>query len=101
MPRKNRPHTPDGRYLVSRAVLKRCTNPNLQDRDRRALLKTLMRARMAKDKDASTDAKIALGEAGPVWWDDGAPDFSNQTPDTTPYKSWWLSLTEQERESGM
>ena len=101
MARKNRPHTTDGRYLVSRGVLKRCTNPNLEDRQRRALLKTLMQARMAKDREASLHAKIALGEAGPVWWEDGAPDFSNQPPDATPYKDWWLSLSQPERESGL
>lgn len=101
MARKNRPHTPDGRYLVSRGVLKRCTNPNLEDRERRALLKTLMQARMAKDREASTAAKVALGEAGAVWWDDGVADFSNQEPVSTPYKTWWLALTQQERESGL
>ncbi len=101
MARKDRPHTTDGRYLVSRGVLKRCTNPNLENRERRVLLKTLMQARMAKDREAATEAKIALGEAGPVWWKDGAPDFSNQAPETTPYKTWWLSLSQQERDTGL
>jgi len=31
MARKNRPHTPDGRYLVSKGIFKRCTNPSLDD----------------------------------------------------------------------
>ncbi len=100
MARKDRPHTPDGRYLVSRGVLKRCSNPALEDRKRRAMLKALMQARMAKDREASTEAKIALGEAGPVWWTDGAPDYSNQEPELTPYKRWWLSLSQAEREAG-
>lgn len=100
MARKNRPHTPDGRYLVSRGVLKRCTNPALEDATRRKLLKTLMQARMAKNREAAIDAKTLLGEAGPVWWDDGAQDYSNQSPDSTPYRQWWASLSENERESG-
>jgi len=29
MPRKDRPHTTDGRYLVAKGILKRCTNPEL------------------------------------------------------------------------
>lgn len=101
MARKDRPHTPDGRYLVSHGVLKRCSNPGLEDRERRALLKTLMQARMTKNGEASLKAKVALGEAGPVWWDDGAPDFSDQAPESTPYEHWWHSLSQQQRESGL
>ena len=100
MARKNRPHTPDGRYLVSKGILKRCTNPDLEDDVRRKALKTLMQARMRKDRDAALEAKIALGEAGPVWWDDGSPDDSGNAPGTTLYAQWWASLTDDERAAG-
>ena len=59
-----------------------------------------MAARRAAGDDelseASTQvlaAKIALGEAGPVWWDDGAPDYSGLDPAETPYADWWRSLS--------
>lgn len=101
MPRKSRPHTPDGRYLVSKGVLKRCTDPGLDDATRRRELKTLMQARMNNDRATALKAKEALGEAGAVWWDDGAPDVSGCNPAATSYASWWDSLTESERESGL
>ncbi len=100
MSRKDRPHTPDGRYLVSRGVLKRCTNPALDDSARRKAVKRLMQARMAKDREAVDAAKSTLGETGPVWWSDGAPDYSDKTPDNTPYSEWWQSLSEAERAAG-
>ena len=31
------------------------------------------------------EAKVALGERGPVWWDDGAPDFNRYLVKNTPY----------------
>ncbi|OED43407.1 hypothetical protein AB833_03940 [Chromatiales bacterium (ex Bugula neritina AB1)] len=100
MSRKDRPHTSDGRYLVSRGVLKRCTNPSLGDSERRKAVKALMQARMAKERAAVVAAKVALGEAGPVWWDDSAPDYSGQVPGATPYAAWWSSLTDDERSAG-
>lgn len=30
-------------------------------------------------------AKVALGERGPVWWDDGAPDYNRRLVADTPY----------------
>lgn len=101
MARKHRPHTPDGRYLVSKGIFKRCTNPELDDATRRRELKTLMQARMIDDRAAALRAKEALGEAGAVWWDDGAPDVSGCTPEATSYASWWDSLTDTEREAGL
>ena len=101
MARKNRPHTPDGRYLVSKGILKRCTNPTLDDDVRRKALKTLMQARMKKDREGSLQAKIQLGEAGPVWWDGDTNDYSGNSPVETPYAEWWNSLREEERNSGM
>jgi len=100
MARQNRPHTDDGRYLVSKGILKRCTNPSIEDSARRKAIKKLMQARMAKDRPAAHEVKIELGEAGPVWWDDGAPDYSGKKPAETPYADWWNSLTEEARNSG-
>lgn len=100
MARKNRPQTPDDRYLVARGVLKRCTNPGLDEKVRRLAVKKMMQARMAGDKDAVIAAKTVLGEAGPVWWDDGEPDVSGLEPLQTAYADWWLSLTDEERENG-
>ena len=100
MARKDRPHTPDGRYLVSRGILKRCTNPALEDGKRRRAIKALMQARMTGDTAGVLAAKTALGEAGPVWWDDGAADFSDRRPPATPYSDWWASLSNAEREAG-
>lgn len=31
------------------------------------------------------EAKVALGERGPVWWDDGAPDYTRKLIENTPY----------------
>lgn len=38
------------------------------------------------------DAKVALGERGPVWWDDGAPDFNRHMAVNTPYADWFSKL---------
>ncbi len=37
-------------------------------------------------------AKVALGERGPVWWDDGAPDLNRHMARNTPYADWFASL---------
>jgi hypothetical protein len=37
-------------------------------------------------------AKIALGERGPVWWSDGAPDLTRHLARTGPYADWFASL---------
>lgn len=111
MKRKNRPETPDGRYFVAKGHLQRCTNPSLSDTVRRASIKTLMQARhaamKAKTPQAAQEAracvaaaKTALGERGPVWWSDGAPDEGRQAPENSSYASWWAALSEDEREAG-
>lgn len=33
-------------------------------------------------------AKVALGERGPLWWGDGAPDFNRRMARNTPYAEW-------------
>jgi len=47
----------------------------------------LIAARAAVD-----EAKVALGERGPVWWTDGAPNFDRHMARTTPYADWWRTL---------
>lgn len=95
--------TPDGRYLVVRGRLWRTSNPHLSEADREALVAALMRARrdLRRDKDedrraaarqAVDEAKRALGERGPVWWSDGAPDFNRKMVHNTPYAAWFAAV---------
>jgi len=95
--------TPDGRYLVVRGRLWRCADPALGPDERAALTAELMSARRAKGAamragdDAAREAararvdaaKHALGERGPVWWTDGAPDLTRHLARTTPYAEWF------------
>lgn len=98
------PVTPDGRYFVAKKVLWRCTDPALPEEQRQRLVKDLMAARRsvrdAKTADETTaararvhDAKVALGERGPVWWNDGAPDYNRRAPKNTPYAAWWSTIS--------
>lgn len=100
------PITPDGRYFVVRGRLWRCANPALPEAERRQLTTALMRARAevgrarrsadpAAEKRARESvhaAKVALGERGPVWWDDGSADFNRHLVKNTPYREWFESL---------
>jgi len=102
------PTTPDGRYFVVKGQLWRCSNPSLSDEERQHLVHVLMQARRAvKEAKASDDAdqmrtarsevdeaKVALGERGPVWWDDGSPDYNRYRAINTPYAEWYRSLPE-------
>jgi len=97
------PVTPDGRYFVVRGRLWRMANPHLQEDQRAQLVKRLMRARRAvrdtkaeRDRDGETAAhrqvdelKQALGERGPVWWEDGSPDLNRHMVKNTPYAAWY------------
>jgi len=95
--------TPDGRYLVVRGRLWRATNPHLPEPERERLVTALMNARRqlrgkrsAEDRlaaRAAVDAaKVALGERGPVWWDEGEPDFNRRLVRNTPYAVWYAVL---------
>jgi hypothetical protein len=97
------PTTPDGRYFVVRGRLWRKTNPHLAAEVRDALVKQLMDARRALRgtlteaerravREQVDHAKRALGERGPVWWTDGAPDFNRKLAMNTPYREWFLRL---------
>ena len=41
---------------------------------------------------AVNNAKVALGERGPVWWSDGAKDFNRYLAKNTPYAEWYRGL---------
>lgn len=102
----NYPSTPDGRYFVVGGRLWRTSNPALADDVRQALVDALMAARRQvgaakKNGDqeaeraarASVDeAKRGLGERGPVWWTDGAPDFNRRMVANSPYAAWYAAL---------
>jgi len=45
--------------------------------------------------DAVDRARKALGERGPVWWDDGSPDFNRHMVHTTAYAQWFAELAKQ------
>ncbi len=37
-------------------------------------------------------AKRRLGERGPVWWTDDAPDFNRHMARNTPYADWYSTI---------
>ena len=103
------PATPDGRYFVVKGRLWRLSNPELAPDERERLVKQLMTARRqvgaarkAGDQDAERAArtavdqtKHALGERGPVWWTDGAPDYNRKMAANTPYAAWHAALQQE------
>jgi hypothetical protein len=103
------PVTPDGRYFVVRGRLWRCSNPAINEARRDQLVRKLMAARrLLRDFPLGAegtaahqhvdDAKRALGERGPVWWADGAPDYNRRMAKNTPYADWFESLGSVESE---
>ncbi len=89
-----------------RGRLWRCSNPALTPETRAALTHELMAARRAKQVAMRADdpeareaarqrvdaAKVALGERGLAWWEDGAPDLNRRMVRTTPYADWFAAL---------
>lgn len=54
--------------------------------------RAIARARRAGDAAGTSaaraevhSAKVGLGERGPVWWSDGAPDYNRRLLRNTPY----------------
>ena len=98
------PVTPDGRYFVVRGRLWRLSDPALGADRRQVLVEELMGARRAvRDARAGRGdlsaararvdaAKRELGERGPVWWTDGAPDLNRRMAANTPYADWYARL---------
>jgi hypothetical protein len=103
------PVTPDGRYFVVRGRLWRLPDPDLGSGERERLVARLMNARRAVGAAKMSDDKIAmrkarvevdaskrlLGERGPVWWNDGAPDYNRRMARATPYAEWFEGLARE------
>jgi hypothetical protein len=101
------PVTPDRRYFVVRGRLWRMADPGLDKAARTRLVHQLMAARRAvglaleagdapgeaSARAAVDAAKRGLGERGPPWWDDGAPDFNRLMAKDTPYADWYRDQT--------
>ena len=78
--------TPDGHWVVIDGRRWRATDPGIPEERRKELVRELMSARSAvghakRRGDAAAEraardrvhaAKVALGERGPKWWEDGA-----------------------------
>lgn len=86
-----------------RGRLWRATNPHLPAEQKEQLVAALMNARRqlrgqaapevrAAARAAVDAAKTGLGERGPVWWEDGAPDFNRRMARNTPYAAWYAEL---------
>ena len=83
-----------------RGRLWRASNPDLPETERQRHVDALMTARRAvreaRDDPAALKraragvhaAKVALGERGPPWWTDGAPDYNRKLARNTPYAEW-------------
>lgn len=105
------PETPDGRYIVVRCRLWRRQRPDLEIQQRDRLVHDLMDARrsvravkrsgdpdaIAKARAAVDVAKRGLGERGPVWWTDGAPDLNRRIVKNTSYAGWYKDLPDAEK----
>jgi hypothetical protein len=98
--------TPDGRYFVVRGRLWRMANPDLGETRRADLVGRLGMARQAvrdakqeNDREAEAEAhravddvKHALGERGPIWWNDGSSDLSRHMARNTVYADWYAKI---------
>jgi hypothetical protein len=107
------PETPDGRYFVVEGRLWRCSNPALEPDEKERLTRRLLRARRAvlqalriNDTARVREArrridqlKVALGERGAPWWDDGAPDYNKKLVGKTPYADWYSRVGRETRET--
>lgn len=107
------PVTPDGRYFAVRGRLWRRTDPALPEAERARLTRELMAARRAVRAALAQDdpralgearaavdrAKVALGERGPIWWSDGAPDYGRRLARNTPYAAWHAEVAAAQAEA--
>ena len=87
-----------------RGRLWRRSNPALAEDERQRHVDELMSARRAVRAALDTDpdalrtararvqaAKEALGERGPVWWTDGAPDENRRLARNSSYADWFAA----------
>jgi hypothetical protein len=100
------PVTPDGRYFVVRGRLWRTSDPDLAPASRDRLVAELMSARrdvgiglrsgdgeaVRRARIMVDEAKRGLGERGPPWWTDGAPDLNRRLVRNTTYADWFAGL---------
>jgi hypothetical protein len=70
----------------------RLSNPSLDPEHRQQLARELMDARRKRDRARVDATKRALGERGPPWWTDGAPDWNRHLAKNTPYRDWFAAL---------
>lgn len=94
--------------MVVRGRLWRVSDPSLSPEVREGLVRDLMAARrdvgrwrgdperVAEARGRVDAAKRALGERGPVWWTDGAPDLNRRMAANTPYADWWAGVAANE-----
>ncbi len=63
-----------------------------------------MKAKIAQGRELTRRrvdaAKVALGESGPVWWTDGAPDLNRRMARNTPYADWSTTMEQAQRPDG-
>ena len=97
---------PMARSILQQGRLWRASNPGLEPQARQREVDRLMAARravraalkagdaqaLARARAAVQAAKVALGERGAVWWDDGAPDFNRRMVANSPYARWYEEL---------
>lgn len=103
--------TPDGRYLVIQGRLWRASNPALPAEAKVKYMRDLLNGRRALkaaktsgDEDAISAARklvaraqVGLGERGPAWWKDGAPDFNRTQVKNSPYADWFAHVESQQQ----
>ena len=70
MARSTAADAPAGAYLVIDGRRWRATDPSIPEALRVELVGELMTARRVIDRPRVHDAKVALGERGPKWWED-------------------------------
>jgi hypothetical protein len=67
---------------------------------RRGVGGALRQAHGCQEKEARQRvhrAKLALGERGPPWWTDGAPDYNRHLIKNSPYNEWYSKLPQDKR----
>lgn len=110
--RQHYPVTPDQRYFLVAGRLWRSSDPALPADERQELVGALMTGRravkiakrnggdVAAARRLVDDAKRRLGERGPPWWRDGAPDYNRQLAKNTPYSDWARQTGASQAETG-